>query len=192
MSATSSDKEHLPEDWANAVLDFWFDELEPVDWFKKSDLTDEKIRSRFLSIHDQLSNTAVDALLDSSREALAAIIVLDQFPRNLFRGDPRSFATDAQARAISEAAIDAGFDQGMSVDESVFLYLPFEHSEDLADQDRCVQLIEALGNDNYTQYAKAHRDVIVKFGRFPHRNQVLGRPSTPEEEAYLAQPGSGF
>ena len=192
MNAGAPDRVQLPEGWAEDVLTFWFDELEAADWFKKSDATDAKIRSRFLDLYEQLSQVPVGSLLASSREALAAVIVLDQFPRNLFRGDPKSFATDAKARAITEAALDAGFDQGMSVDEAVFLYLPFEHSEDLDDQNRCVLLMEALGNENYTQYAIAHRDVIVRFGRFPHRNAILGRASTAEEDAYLAEPGSGF
>ncbi|MGI9479229.1 MAG: DUF924 family protein [Hyphomicrobiaceae bacterium] len=192
MNADAPDNLQLPETWAEDVLKFWFEELEPADWFKKSDETDATIRARYLNLYERLAQVSVDSLLDSSREALAAVIVLDQFPRNLFRGDPKSFATDAKARAITEAAIDAGFDQGMSVDEAVFLYLPFEHSEDLADQNRCVLLMEALGNENYTQYAIAHRDVIVRFGRFPHRNAILGRASTAEEDTYLVEPGSGF
>ena len=182
----------LPENWVDDVLTFWFDELEPADWFTKSDATDTRIRTRFLDLYRQLAAQPVSALTTSRREALAAVIVLDQFPRNLFRGDAQSFATDPQALAITKAAIEAGFTQGLSVDESVFLYLPFEHSESLEDQDRAVDVISALGNDNYTQYAIAHRDVIRKFGRFPHRNVILGRQSTAEEQAYLAEPGSGF
>lgn len=182
----------LPENWVDDVLTFWFDELEPADWFTKSDETDTKIRTRFLALHQQLAAQPVSALAASSRQALAAVIVLDQFPRNLFRGDAQSFATDAQALAITKAAIEASFDRGLTVDESVFLYLPFEHSENLEDQDRAVDVISALGNANYTEYAIAHRDVIRKFGRFPHRNAILGRSSTEQELAYLAEPGSGF
>ena len=182
----------LPDNWVEEVLGFWFEELQPADWFTKSDATDATIRTRFLDLHTKVSAVPVAAVTSSAREALAAVIVLDQFPRNLFRGDARSFATDAQALAISQAAIAAGLDQGLTVDEGVFLYLPLEHSENLADQDRAVELITALGNDNYTQYAIAHRDVIKRFGRFPHRNAVLARQSTEQEQAYLAEPGSGF
>lgn len=182
----------LPEAWVDDVVAFWFDELEPADWFKKSDATDAKIKARFLDLYKQLAQCPLDDLLVSGRHALAAVIVLDQFPRNLFRGDAQTFATDAKARDITIAAIDAGFDQGLTVEESVFLLLPFEHSEDLADQDRAVEMIGRLGNANFADYAIAHRDVIARFGRFPHRNQMLGRASTAEEEAYLAEPGSGF
>lgn len=186
MSAT------LPEAWVDDVLAFWFEELEPADWFKKSDATDAKIRDRFLELHGTLSQLPAADLATSRRQAMAAVIVLDQFPRNLYRGDAKSFASDAQARAIAIAAIDAGFDKDLTIDQRAFLYLPFEHSEDMADQDRAVELISALNNDNYTQYALAHRDVIARFGRFPHRNEILGRASTPQEQAYLAEPGSGF
>lgn len=181
-----------PETWIDDVLTFWFEELEPADWFKKSDVTDARIRDRFLELHGTLSQLPAASLATSSRQAIAAVIVLDQFPRNLFRGDAKSFASDAQARAIAVAAIDAGLDTELTMDQRVFLYLPFEHSEDMADQDRAVELIGALNNDNYTQYAIAHRDVIARFGRFPHRNEILGRASTPDELAYLAEPGSGF
>jgi uncharacterized protein (DUF924 family) len=179
--------------WAEDVRAFWFEDLEPADWFKKSDATDARIASRYLTLYKSLSEMPVDALAASSPvEVLAAVIVLDQFPRNLFRGDPLSFATDAKALAIAKVAIDGGLDQDLSVSQRVFLYLPFEHSEDMADQDRSVELISALGDEGYTQYALAHRDVISRFGRFPHRNAVLGRTSTDEEQEYLATPGSGF
>ncbi len=182
----------LPESWIDDVLAFWFDELEPADWFKKSDATDAEINTRFRNLYEGLSQIPAEDLTGSIRQALAAVIVLDQFPRNLFRDNAQSFAMDAKALAITVAAIEAGIDQGLTLDQSVFLYLPFEHSENLADQERAVELIGALGNANYTQYALTHRDVIKRFGRFPHRNKVLGRASTTEEDAYLAEPGSGF
>ena len=182
----------LPANWVDDVLSFWFNELEPADWFKKSDETDANINTRFRNLYEGLSQIPAADLASSSRQALAAVIVLDQFPRNLFRGSAQSFASDAKALAITVAAIDAGVDQGLTLDQSVFLYLPFEHSENLADQERAVELIGALGNENYTQYALAHHGVIKRFGRFPHRNKLLGRASTAEEDAYLAEPGSGF
>ncbi len=178
--------------WVEDVLSFWFEELESADWFKKSDATDNKIRFRFLTIHETVAGMATAELVTDERTALAAIIVLDQFPRNMFRGSPKSFATDGKALEIARAFAGSGFGEGLSIDARVFAYLPFEHSENLADQHRAVELIGALGNDEYTRYAVAHRDVIERFGRFPHRNAVLGRVSTPEEEAYLAEPGSGF
>ncbi|MFT5509645.1 MAG: hypothetical protein ACI89J_002732 [Hyphomicrobiaceae bacterium] len=191
-AAGSSGQDALSDNWSADVLGFWFSELTPADWFKKSDITDAAIGERFLQTYASISQLAADALCGSSDQALGAVIVLDQFPRNLFRGNAQSFKADPLARQLAEMAIAAGFDRDMTVDQRVFLYLPFEHSEDMADQDRSVELMSALGNDNYTSYAIAHRDVIAKFGRFPHRNAVLARASTSAEENYLAQPGSGF
>lgn len=192
LSAPSPADQTVAESWVDDVLSFWFEELEPRDWFKKSTETDRKIADRFLRLHSQVRQIPVERLIDTPRQALAAVIVLDQFPRNLFRGDSQSFATDTKALDIARRAVDAGFGRELGNDERVFLYLPFEHSEDLVDQDRAVELITAIGDENYTAYAVAHRDVIKQFGRFPHRNAVLGRTSTVEEECYLAQPGSGF
>jgi len=183
----------VAETWFDDVLTFWFDELEPKDWFIKSDETDARIHDRFLKLYANVTRMPVQDHLESPQQALAAILVLDQFPRNLFRGSPHSFGTDKLARRIAAAAVDAGLDQQLKDEHyRIFLYLPFEHSEAMADQDRSVQLISAQGNIEYTKYAKAHRDVIQRFGRFPHRNDVLGRTSTPDEIAYLAEPGSGF
>lgn len=192
LSAPSPGEDWMRPDWVEDVLGFWFGELEPADWFKKSDQTDAAIRDRFAKLYVALSRQESDALVASPRQALAAVIVLDQFSRNMFRGNRQAFATDPLARTIAAQAVEAGFDAGLSTDERVFLYLPSEHSEDLADQHRAVELISALGNDEYTKYAIAHRDVIERFGRFPHRNAALDRASTPAEEAYLAKPGSGF
>ena len=182
----------VPENWVDDVLVFWFEELEPADWFKKSDATDTKIHDRFLKLYANIARMAAEDHLGSPRRALAAIIVLDQFPRNMFRGSPHSFGTDRIALETAKAAVDAGLDQQLPAEQRVFMYLPFEHSEELADQERAIALITPLGDDEYTRYAIAHRDVIREFGRFPHRNEVLKRRSTPEEVAYLAKPGSGF
>jgi uncharacterized protein (DUF924 family) len=182
----------LPADWAPRVLDFWFGELTRADWFRKDDAIDDAIRSRFLNVYERLAAGAGDEALAGPDQALAAILALDQFPRNIFRGTPRAFETDAQARDIADRAIALGFDAAAPLARRVFVYLPFEHSERLADQERAVALISALGDDEYTRYAHAHADVIRRFGRFPHRNTILGRASTPEESAYLAEPGSGF
>ena len=192
LSAPSPGEDWMPVDWVDDVLDFWFTELEPADWFKKSDSTDAAIRDRFAKLYAALSRRSAGELAETPRQALAAVIVLDQFPRNMFRGHPQAFATDELARTITADAVSKGHDSMLSENERVFLYLPFEHSENLDDQDRAVELISALGNPEYTKYAIAHRDVIERFGRFPHRNPVLARASTPAEEAYLAEPGSGF
>lgn len=178
-------------DWAEDVLGFWF-ALPSEAWFTRSDELDRQCSARFGQLHTELSNMAPAEACATPRTALAAVIVLDQFSRNMFRGTPRAFASDAQARAIAAEAIARGFDAGYATDERCFLYLPFEHSEHPADQSRSVRLFEALGDANYLAYAKAHEVIIARFGRFPHRNSVLGRVSTPDEEAFLREPGSSF
>ncbi len=180
------------EPWVEEVLAFWFEELAREAWFRKSDVTDELIRSRFLKLHEQIAALPAEAAWTSPRRALATIIVLDQFPRNMFRGTARSFATDRKAVEVARGAVARGFDESFDKDGRAFLYLPFEHSEELADQERAVELFTPLGDPEYTHYAVAHRDIIARYGRFPHRNAVLGRTSTAEEEEFLRQPGSSF
>lgn len=180
------------EAWVEEVLRFWFEELPREDWFRKSDITDELIRSRFLTLHERIAALPAEAAWTDPRRALATILVLDQFPRNMFRGTPRAFATDTKARDVAVGAINRGFDKSFDKDGRAFMYLPLEHSENLADQERSVELFTPLGDAEYTHYAVAHRDIIARFGRFPHRNAVLGRTSTPEEEEFLKQPGSSF
>jgi uncharacterized protein (DUF924 family) len=174
------------------IIDFWFEELEPRDWFVKSDAVDTAITKRFMQTHLALSSAVPDDWRANADAALALIIVFDQFPRNIFRGSPHAFATDGLALREAWQAVESGLDREVSTERRLFFYMPFEHSENIEDQDRCVELVRALDNQQYLDYAEKHRDVILKFGRFPHRNAVLGRRSTPEEEAYLAQPGSGF
>lgn len=174
------------------VLDFWFHTLTPEDWFKKSDDTDSIIREKFAATHLSLARSISDVWRADGDARLALIIVLDQFPRNIYRDTPLAFATDGLALREARHAVDAGLDKDVASDRRVFLYLPFEHSENLADQKRAVSLIAELGDETYTKYAEAHRDVIIEFGRFPHRNQILGRTSTPAEQRYLEKPGAGF
>lgn len=178
-------------DWVKAVLQFWFEELSAADWFAKSDDIDAKIRGRFLTVHEQLSATAA-AGISGPREILAAVIVLDQFSRNLFRGSPHAFSADPMARRLANLAIEQGFDKFMKTEERVFLYLPFEHSENIADQLKSVSLITVLGNDYWTRYAIAHKEIIERFGRFPHRNAVLDRASMPNEIELLKYPTKSF
>lgn len=180
-------------DTKREVLAFWFEETAPAQWFQRNTAFDREIRERFLMTYDM----AADGLCrDWSREpdgALALCIVLDQFPRNMFRNDARAFATDADALCVAREALHKGFDLILSPVKRRFLYLPFEHSEDRADQERSVQLFGAMKADDPVayEYALRHREVIERFGRFPHRNAVLGRESTPEEEEYLRD-GGGF
>jgi uncharacterized protein (DUF924 family) len=174
------------------VIRFWFEELGAAHWFVKSKQVDEQIRDRFLQLHERLVEH--DGLgVSSPRSILAAVIVLDQFSRNLFRADAKAFSADAIARRLSRAAIAQGFDTQLKErQEKYFLYLVFEHSEDLKDQTLAYTLIEQLGNDLWTRYAAAHKRIIERFGRFPYRNQALKRPSTAEELAYLEKPANSF
>ena len=174
------------------VLDFWFSELTPEDWFRKSDETDRTITDRFKDLHLALSREIPGEWRASPDARLALIIVLDQLPRNIYRGSPLAFATDGLALKEAKAALAVGADKAVAEDRRFFFYMPLEHAEDIDEQERCVTLFEALGNANYLDYAIQHRDLIERYGRFPHRNPILGRVSTPEEREYLAQPGAGF
>ena len=178
--------------WVGEVLDFWFRELTREQWFRRDDHVDQTILIRFRALHDSLAGQDLPPRAATARHALAAVIVLDQFPRNMFRGTPRAFATDTQARAVAQAALEAGLDTPLTTNERLFLYLPLEHSEDPEDQRLAVALMSALGDAELTRYAIAHQTIIDRFGRFPHRNAILGRPSTPEEIAFLKEPDSAF
>ena len=187
-----------------AVLDFWFGE--PASdgygaarkvWFSKDVAFDRRIEESFGPAVEQALRGALDAWGVFPRSALARIVLLDQFTRNIFRGDKRSFAGDPQALEAASAAVDAGFDAALPPFMRAFFYMPFEHTEAQSLQDESVRLFarlaaEAPEFDDMLAYARRHRDVIARFGRFPHRNAVLGRPSTREELAFLAQPGSRF
>lgn len=174
------------------VLRFWFEETRPKQWFEKNEAFDAAVRARFLSLHEALAAEPNETLLRDARTALAAIIVFDQIPRNMFRGSPRAYATDRKALVIADAAIARGFDGGLTKDERMFCYLPFEHAENREAQARSVALMSALGDPELTKWAEAHKAVIDRFGRFPHRNAVLGRASTPAEMEFLKEPGSSF
>ena len=187
--------DYQPED----VLAFWFGEgaqygQRQKRWFEKDAAFDAEIGKRFRALYERLS--ANDEWLDSARPCLARIVVLDQFPRNMFRGTPRAFASDPQALAAARHAVDRGYDRGLLPVERQFVYLPFEHSEALEDQERacalCAPLRDYRETDDAYRYAVAHRDIIRRFGRFPHRNAILGRASTPEELEFLKAPGSSF
>jgi uncharacterized protein (DUF924 family) len=178
--------------WVAGVLRYWFEELSLEQCFEKNDAIDNTIRERFGPLHAQL--TAADGTIrtEAPRELLAAVIVFDQFSRNLFRSSPRAFAADPIARRLARAAIADGLDQAMNKRERIFLYLPFEHSENAADQEQSVALFAQLDDLELDKYALAHKVIIDRFGRFPHRNAALGRESTPEEIEFLKEPNSSF
>ncbi len=182
----------LGKDAAETVLAFWFNELGEQGWFQPPEGLDDVIRDRFSALHLEMAQGDLSAFHASARHRLAAIIVLDQFPRNMYRATPLAFATDWLAVREARLLVEAGLDRELDVHSRCFSYLPFEHSESLVDQDLSVQLFSDLGDANYLDYAKKHRDVIATFGRFPHRNGFVGRQSTEAELEYLSQPGSGF
>ena len=177
----SDDEAKLPE-WAEQILDFWFAHGWD-DWWKPSDAFDAEIKEKFALTWARQSRRQVDDFLGSPREALAAVILFDQFPRNMFRGHADQFSTDHLALAIARGAIDKGYDDGMTNEERGFLYMPFQHSEDPKDQIQSLLLFSALGNAEMLHYARKHHEVIEKFGRFPHRNAALGRKPTAMERA---------
>ncbi len=173
---------------AAEVLAFWRD-AGAKKWFAKDAAFDSAIRARFLPAYEAAAAGALVEWEATPDGALALLIVLDQFPRNMFRDDARAFAADPVARAIADRALARRFDQQIPANERMFFYLPFEHSEDMADQDRCCALFRALGNSDLLRWAELHADIIRRFGRFPHRNAVLGRATTPVEQAFLDSGG---
>jgi uncharacterized protein (DUF924 family) len=170
------------------VLQFWFGR-DRKDWFAKNDAFDAEIRERFLATYEAAAAGRLASWKSAARDCLALVIVLDQFPRNMFRGSARAFAADALAREAARLILERGWDKGYTDDERTFAYLPFEHSEAMEDQETSMRLFE--GNESL-EWARKHHEIIRRFGRFPHRNAVLGRQSTPAEIEFLKQPGSGF
>jgi len=176
--------------WVDRVQAFWFEELKPSAWFEPNAEIDEIIRTRFLTTHRQVAaDFDIVAATASADQSVASAIVLDQFPRNMFRGTALAFATDHLALAVARAAIDRNLDHDLDKNRRLFLYMPFEHSENIADQQRAVEFIGGLDDGELLHYAVAHRDIIARYGRFPHRNVILGRTSTPEEMEFLEQSG---
>jgi uncharacterized protein (DUF924 family) len=179
--------------WVEEVLGYWFGTLTYAQWFKRSDAVDAEIASRFAGLVERVSGTPAEiGIASDPRAVLARIVVLDQFPRNIFRGTARAFATDPAALELARQAVRIGLDRPLGMQERLFVYLPFEHSEDLSDQELSVALISALGDPELTRFAARHHEIILRFGRFPHRNAILGRESTPAEMAFLKEPDSGF
>jgi uncharacterized protein (DUF924 family) len=175
------------------LIDFWTG-AGPKAWFRADPAFDAAMRARFEATHLAASRSELEGWSQSREGALALVLLLDQAPRNIYRGSAHAFATDGLARAVAARAIDAGFDRATPADLQIFFYLPFEHAEDPAAQQRSLALFEAhavhSGDSGYLRYAQIHADVIARFGRFPHRNIVLGRTTTSEEAAFL--PSGGF
>lgn len=174
------------------VVAYWCETVAPAEWWQPTDELDAEVRARFAATHLALARAVTPEWRESAEARLAALIVLDQFPRNMYRASPLAFSTDWIARREARLALEADADRGVRPEWRLFFYLPFEHSEELVDQDLSVALFTALGDETYRDFAERHRDVIARYGRFPHRNGFLGRPSTAAEEAYLAEPGVGF
>lgn len=185
------------------ILNFWFGKPEQPGygtqrsfWFTKKQEFDQKLKTRFLTDYEQAVTGQLDHWKESPRSCLALILLLDQFPRNMFRGTAQAFATDPQALSAAQYAVANGFEQELLTVQRWFVYLPFEHSENLDHQRQAVELVRTLSNDPDSaatlDYAIRHRAVIERFGRFPHRNEILGRATTPEEAEFLKQPGSSF
>ena len=186
---------------AREVLEFWFGTARAlgsprIEWFRKDPGFDQEIRARFGAIYDRAVRRVLEAWRASPEPMLALVIILDQFSRNLYREDPRAYAQDEHARVCAKEAVLRGDDLALLPVQRQFLYLPYEHSEDLADQERGVELMRSLEEFEETRgltaWAEKHRDIIRRFGRFPHRNAILGRVSTPAEIDFLKRPGSSF
>jgi uncharacterized protein (DUF924 family) len=172
----------------NDILGFWRN-AGPAKWFKKQSAFDEAIRLKFEPVHHAAARGEYDAWTESPEAALALLILLDQFPRNLYRGSGHAYATDPKAQSIARTAVEAGFDRQVEAGLRNFFYMPFEHSEDLADQDYNLALCAETGVEDNLKWAQIHREIIVRFGRFPHRNAALGRKTTPEEQEFLDEGG---
>ena len=169
-------------DWRAEVLKFWFG-LEPEQWWNGGPELDQTIKQKFLKLWFEKRQLSVEDFLTDPLTAVSAVILFDQFPRNMFRGTAEAYSTDTLALAVAKGAIERRFDEELAPNERKFLYMPFQHSENLEDQNRAVLLFTALGDEHQLKYARHHRDIIEKFGRFPHRNSVLGRASRPAEVA---------
>ena len=172
------------------ILAFWR-AAGPDKWFEPDDVFDGEIRARFAATYEAAARRALDHWQESTDGTLALLILLDQFPRNLFRGEARAYATDTQARAVADRALSRGIDREFPADERQFFYLPFMHSENVADQERCIALYGRSADAEGLRHAEIHADIIRRFGRFPHRNRALGRTTTLDEQAFLDAGGFG-
>ncbi len=169
----------------NDIIDFWFDEKNKSIWFKSTVEDDEKLKEKFLAVYNEAKDLKLTSWQSEPLGALALVIIFDQFPLNMFRGQSQSFATEALSREIAEKAIEQGFDADLTAEQKAFLYMPYMHSENMADQQQSLILFNQEGLENNYRFAQHHYNIVKQFGRFPHRNKILGRESTAEEQAYL-------
>ncbi len=191
MSSIPSNADDCEPAWVDEVIRYWFEELSKDHWFTRSEDLDAQICERYLTLHERLVASNCSGVA-APRPLLAAVIVLDQFSRNMFRGTPRAYVADFIARRLAKTALEQGHDIAMSKQERLFLYLPFQHSEDREDQAMSLALFERLGDEEWTRHAMAHKVIIDRFGRFPHRNATLNRTSTADEIALLKEPMGSF
>lgn len=176
----------------NEVLDFWFNELEPKQWWQKDEGLDSMIQKRFGALHFQAKSGELFTWRDTAFGSLAEVIILDQFSRNIYRDTPEAFASDPMALALAQFSISKGFEKELSDIQCSFLYMPFMHSESKLIHVEAIKLYEALGIKNNLDFEHKHKMIIDRFGRYPHRNKILGRQSTEEENEFLKQPNSAF
>ena len=174
------------------IIDFWFTEMEPGAWTRKIPELDEQMRRRFAEVHRQAEQGELWPWRETDPGRLAEIMLLDQFSRNMWRGTPRAFASDGMALVLAQEAIALGVDQRLPLNQRLFLYMPFMHSESLLVHERAMALFNAPGLEENLEFERRHRDILQRFGRYPHRNEILGRTSTEEELFFLTQPGSSF
>lgn len=176
----------------NEIIRFWFEETKQEQWWKKDPTFDDLIKKRFLPLHRQAISGELDAWRDNAKGALAEIILIDQFSRNMFRNQPESFAYDPLALCLAQNALRQGFDQALPLEQRAFVYLPFMHSESPKIHEVAVELFENAGLKENLAFELLHKKIIDRFGRYPHRNSILNRPSTPEELQFLQEEGSSF
>lgn len=187
MSETSTDDARIED-----ILHFWYDEAGEARWWKADPDFDAEIEKRFGALCTEAAAGGCAEWAESARGALALVILFDQFSRNIHRGTAAAFATDSAALDVARGAIASGLDEELKLNERYFLYMPFMHAEDPAAQQECVRLFESIGSQSGAKYARGHKRIIDRFGRYPHRNAILGRASTPEEEEYLRSGGKTF
>ncbi|QJD60067.1 DUF924 domain-containing protein [Pseudomonas sp. gcc21] len=174
------------------VLNFWFNEIKPAMWWKKDPQLDRLIADRFGAVHEQAGRAELSGWREKAEGRLAEIIVLDQFSRNIYRDSPQAFAWDGMALVLAQEAIAAGADRGLPVEQRGFMYMPFMHSESLVVHEQAMRLFSIEGLEDSFRVEQRHKEILQRFGRYPHRNAALGRPSTDAEIAFLRQPGSSF
>ncbi|GLV28708.1 hypothetical protein TomTYG75_12300 [Sphingobium sp. TomTYG75] len=190
MNMLTDSHDAVTADWAAALLDFWFNQVGEEGWRKHDPKLDQQCATRFCELWEEKRKLAAETFLDRADDALAAVLLFDQLPRNMFRGTAEAFKTDELARSVARGAIAHGYDIQIGGAGRRFFYMPFQHSEDIDDQNLSLSLFEAAGDAQSLEYARQHHDVIARFGRFPHRNAAIGRPTLPEEKDAVHMPAN--